>query len=144
MMNTNTFWKNCALAHGLSNDETDLLETLGMRRHYEGGDSIIRQFERSTDLYIVIAGRVRVSSLAELDLAEGGEGYVFGELALLDQQPRSATVTACGATTVFVLSGDIVRKLMQDLPILGQKLMSNMSRLMGARLRAANMRILVS
>jgi len=137
------FWNSCALANDLSHDELDLLMTLGQIKQYAGGDTIIRQFERSSDLFIVIDGRVRISSLAEHDLAEGGAGFVFGEMAVLDHQPRSASATACGPVELLVIPGDILEKLSHDSPVLGQKLMANLSRMIAARLRAANVRMLV-
>jgi len=77
---------------------------------YPGGHIIIRQGEPGSHLYVVLSGRVRVVESAsdtpqvELYLGELGWGEVFGELGVLRDQPRSATVIAVEPTRCLVLS----------------------------------------
>ena len=74
------------------------LERLGRRRRYGPGEVIVRQGDGGIALFAVLGGRVRVSRRGEdgqtqtLRTIEPG-GY-FGEMALLSNRPRSATVTA--------------------------------------------------
>ena len=64
------------------------------------GEEIVHQGDVGTSTYIIVAGKVRVhDGMKELRLL--GEGEVFGELAALDPEPRSASVTALEDTHLF-------------------------------------------
>ena len=60
---------------------------------FPAGDAVIRQGDRERILYLVLDGRARVRS-GDVDLGPVERGEHFGELSLVDGQPRSATVTA--------------------------------------------------
>ena len=75
------------------------------------GDPIFAKGDGGDSMYIVIAGRVRVHDGAtELDVLADKE--IFGELALLDPQPRSASVTAIDDSRLFRLDGETFSQLM--------------------------------
>ena len=71
---------------------------LAHRRRFAPGETVIREGEVGSSLYVIRAGRMHV--VRETDggdaviLASLGPGEFFGELALFDRQPRSATVIA--------------------------------------------------
>ena len=70
---------------------------------YDDGRVIIREEEKGEELYMVLSGRVRVSrGGAEVAVLEAGEH--FGEMALIRNQPRSATVSSDGPSELMVLS----------------------------------------
>jgi len=80
----------------------------GFRLKIVGPDTrVITQFEESSDLYIILSGRVQVTFWSE----EGEEfilrdlqaGDFFGEMSLIDGNPRSANVTATDRTTLAIL-----------------------------------------
>jgi CRP-like cAMP-binding protein len=62
-------------------------------------------------MYVVVSGRVRVFD-GDKTLSELGEKEIFGELALLDPAPRSASVEASEDTRLFRLDGDVFAELM--------------------------------
>ena len=77
---------------------------------YRANDVIVRQGEREDIVYLVLTGRVRVTqargdTASEVIVAELGPGEVFGELAALEAQPRSATVLALEPTSCLKVSG---------------------------------------
>ena len=77
---------------------------------YNPNDVIVKQGEHDQSVYLVIFGRVRVmqaspDSPTEIVIAELGPGEVFGELAILESQPRSATVLAVERTSCLKVSG---------------------------------------
>jgi CRP/FNR family cyclic AMP-dependent transcriptional regulator len=82
--------------------------------------TIISEGDESSSLYIILSGKVRVYSSDEkskevtLMLLETG-GY-FGELALLSNEPRSATVTTLDKTTCAVISKNDFRVWLRDYP----------------------------
>jgi hypothetical protein len=75
------------------------------------GTTIIRAGDIGRTMYVIITGRVRVHRDG-LTLAELGEREVFGELAALDPEPRSASVEALEDTRVFQLSNEHLDELM--------------------------------
>lgn len=81
--------------------EHDHLQTVARqarRLPFRRAEVIIREGERDTRLFVVLRGTVEViksyGTKQQRCLGELGEGSFFGELALLDQEPRSATVVA--------------------------------------------------
>ena len=79
-----------------------LIESLAERR-FQQGDRIISQGDQGDTLFIIKSGQVRVSKVADggttdREVAKLGEGTYFGEVALLKDEPRMASVTALTAT----------------------------------------------
>jgi diguanylate cyclase len=75
-------------------------------RQFAAGEDIFRLGDRGLDAYIIERGKVAVSSLREGEsviIAELGKGEMFGEMSVIDDAPRSATVTAIEDTEVIVI-----------------------------------------
>jgi CRP/FNR family cyclic AMP-dependent transcriptional regulator len=76
---------------------------------YEAEDVIVRQGDHDSSVYLVLSGRVRVlqsqEGHPEETIAELGPGEIFGELASLETQPRSATVLSIEPTSCLKVSG---------------------------------------
>jgi CRP-like cAMP-binding protein len=107
-------------------DATDALE-------FAAGHAIVQQGQVGNGLYIVVSGAVRVVS-GDADLARLGPGDFFGELSVIDQQPRTATAMAEGPTTCLALaSWDLIALLEQD-----SDLVMNLLRELAGRLRRAD------
>jgi CRP-like cAMP-binding protein len=94
-----------------------LIERVALRTA-EPGEPIVRQGERGGALFVVVRGRVQVvldgpppRTLAHLD-----EGAFFGELALLTDFPRSATVAADEPTELLEISRELVSEIVADSP----------------------------
>ena len=75
------------------------------------GELVFEKGDAGDSLYIVITGRVRVFD-GDTTIRELGEREIFGELALLDPEPRSASVAALEDSTLFRLDGDMFSQLM--------------------------------
>jgi CRP-like cAMP-binding protein len=84
-------------------------------REFEPGQAIVRQGERGGALYVVVSGEVAVTA-DDRDLARLGEGAFFGELALITDFPRSATVTAREPTRVLEISREAISRVIADSP----------------------------
>jgi CRP/FNR family transcriptional regulator, cyclic AMP receptor protein len=112
---------------------------------YSPGSVLISQGEKGLGLFILTKGTVRITRANSPDgveevLGTAGAGDVIGELALLDDLPRSATVTAIDDVTVLVLPfwefRIVMRHILSSDPDVGLDLLAVLSR----RLRAAEQR----
>jgi CRP-like cAMP-binding protein len=97
-------------------------------RHFEGhemdaGVDIIREGERGQGLFLVLSGEVDVirdaAGAAPVNLARLRAGDVFGEMALVTDQPTTATVRAALPTTVLFLAREYVERLAEAVPEVG-------------------------
>jgi CRP/FNR family cyclic AMP-dependent transcriptional regulator len=101
--------KNAAMFRSMK--RAVLSELVEGSRHvfYESGDVILTQGDHDSSVYLVLAGRVRVlqeqEGHPEETIAELGPGEIFGELASLETQPRSATVITLEPTSCMKVSG---------------------------------------
>lgn len=94
----------------LGDDDRRLLAEKMGRRSFSKGTALFRRGEEGDALYIVIRGRIRIFASnrrgSEITLALLGPGEFFGEMALLDGQPRSANAEAEEDTELHVLKRD--------------------------------------
>jgi CRP/FNR family transcriptional regulator, cyclic AMP receptor protein len=112
------------------------LTLLGRRRLFAPGDVLMRQDESSDCLHVLIRGRVRVErmepqSAAPLLVAELGPCETVGEMGLLNDAPRSATVTALEETETLELDAHAVSAILAEFPEVATELL----RVVSARLR---------
>ena len=109
-------------------------------RSFEGGESIFEAGEPGRSLYILTAGAVQVLNPNQAEgyqLARLGSGDFLGEMALLNDSPRSATVKAVGPVEALVLDKSHFRQLLLDRPDVSLKILEAMS----ARIRKADEQI---
>jgi CRP-like cAMP-binding protein len=100
-----------ALFRDLSPAELDLLLGRLIPVELEAGETIIRQHEPGQRFYVIRSGGVEVERDGQL-LARLGTGDAFGEIALLLDQPRSATVTTVEPTRLLALEAHDFRDLL--------------------------------
>ncbi|HUH12631.1 MAG TPA: cyclic nucleotide-binding domain-containing protein [Longimicrobiales bacterium] len=91
------------------------IATFLVERRFRPGAPVLRKGELGTSMYLVVEGRARVHD-GERTLNEVGERSIFGELALLDPQPRSASVTALTELHLFVLEQGPFYELLGERP----------------------------
>ena len=97
------------------------------------GDVVVAQGDVGTEMMIVLEGKASVTR-GNRKLNELSAGQIFGEMALLDNQTRSATVTALEPMRMLVIPGPAFRKLLTKVPGLTDALLATLS----ARLREAD------
>jgi CRP/FNR family transcriptional regulator, cyclic AMP receptor protein len=118
----------------LTNAQRARLAKLATTRKYAADSVIVRQGDTSMSFYVILSGRVRVEQelgdTRRLPLSEFGPGGYFGEMGLIDDMPRSATVVAVEPTECALLAKwDFGNELREDpdiavalLPILSQRI----------------------
>jgi MFS superfamily sulfate permease-like transporter len=127
---------------GLDDAEQAFIGAWLRRAEYRAGEVVIRQGDTDRSLYIVANGTttVRVAAAGtdrQVRLASYARGTIFGEMALLDRQPRSATVTADNDVVCYVLSEAAFQALIAQRPAIAVRLLANMARELSMRLRHA-------
>jgi SulP family sulfate permease len=126
----------------LSPEEFKILEQYTTVRPYPRGTTIFHEGEPGKELFLLTSGRVSAylnpPSGGEIRLATFAPGTAFGELAILDAGPRSATVVADDDVVCHVISESHLSALAKDAPGLIIKLLSGLGRELSQRLRRAN------
>lgn len=127
----------------MSEEELAVVTRSLSRRSYREGERVFREGDSGNELYIIAKG----SASVWLRLAGTGRaarlitfspGTVFGEMALLDQETRSATVEADEELVCYVLTRDNFDRLTTEHPSIAIKLLTNLGRELSGRLRRAN------
>jgi MFS superfamily sulfate permease-like transporter len=128
---------------GMTASELATMRALLERRAYARGEVVFREGDEGKELFIIAKGSasVRIRLLGEnrsVRLVTFAPGTVFGELALLDQGARSATVEADEDLICYALSHARFASLATEHPAIAIKLLANLGRELSARLRRAN------
>jgi CRP/FNR family transcriptional regulator, cyclic AMP receptor protein len=106
---------SCQLFRGIDADGLEALANRAEQVDFPAGHVIARQGEIGTGFFVVIDGRVRVTRDGEV-VATLGPGEFFGELSVLDRQPRNAMVTADVPTTCLALASWDFEAVLLDQP----------------------------
>ncbi len=101
------------------------------RRSYKQGQTIFQEGDAGNCFYLIVYGEV-VISRGNTELARLGTGECFGEMAVLDDAPRSATAKAADETLVFSVERDILTDVF---PTLGFKVAANLAKQLSVKLR---------
>ena len=108
------------LLHGIGPEEISAIESRCGWRTYAPQEQIIDRQSDSKDVYFVTHGLVRVVNYSvsgrEIAFDDIEAGNVFGELAALDGEPRSANVVAIQSTTVATLSPTAFQEVLSENP----------------------------
>ena len=104
-------------------------------RVYEAGATIFREFDMGAEMYVVLEGEVDLLIGAKV-VESLGPGEPFGEMALIDQAPRTATAAARTRCTVAVIPERRFLFLVQTAPHFALQIM----KVMADRLRTMNAR----
>jgi CRP-like cAMP-binding protein len=125
----------------LEREDLERIADLAVPRAFEPGQVVFREGDASDTCYIVRSGRARAvrehSGGRTITLATFGPGDIFGELALFEDERRSATVEAIEPTSVVAVLGPDMRRLMIEHPGISARLVIAL----GRRLRETNERL---
>lgn len=117
MHNRFNFLRDIYFLRGASDDDVDLLATLCHESAHPAGEVLFREGERADRFFIIVEGEVEVwrdfgKEGAEL-LAIHGKGRFFGEMALIDDLPRSATTVVRGGAKLLWMARDEFQALVR-------------------------------
>jgi len=126
---------------GLPEEYLTLVTRLARQRRFRAGQVVIQEDSAADTFFIIRSGRVRLTKRLEngeeMLLDEEGEGGFFGEMAVLDEGPRSATARAMVPTNLLEISRDDFKVLLDQAPLLAYAMM----RVLSTRLRGTGARL---
>lgn len=139
-MSLKSIIKRAELFRGLNDEQLKKIEAISQEETYGQGATIIHQGAEGDALYILGKGQVEVqvrNSQGQSDpIIYLGEGQVFGEMALIDQGTRSASVIAVGDdTSIYRISTDDFTNLCQSNTDIGYVMMRNIAQDLSFKLR---------
>ncbi len=125
----------------LDQNELPEIERLIHQREYTPGERIFSQGQPGLGMYIILRGKVKIYQEEEgeqMELTRIEQGSFFGDMALLDETPRSATAEALELTRVIAFFRPDLFELLDRSPRTGIKIMRGVANVIGTRLRAQN------
>lgn len=96
-----------------------MIKLILIKKHFDTGDVLFREGDAGDEAYLIRSGYVsivKVEGEKHVELAMRGPGEIIGEMALIDDKPRSATVLAKEPVEVEVLSRTALKRMMSELP----------------------------
>jgi SulP family sulfate permease len=126
---------------GMSPDETATLERYLRRERYPAGALVFTEGAAAGAMYLLAQGAVTlriqlVNPVRTRRLSTYSPGLIFGEMAVLQNQPRSAEAVCEGRTVLYALDRPMLERMAQESPSLYAKLLFNLALHMATRLRA--------
>ena len=125
----------------LAEDDLGRVAEVAVPRRFAASEVVFREGDESNTCYIVRSGKARAirahTDGRSITLANFGPGDIFGELAMFDNERRSATVETLAITDVIAILGGDMRRLMREHPEIAVKLIAALAQ----RLRDTNERL---
>jgi sulfate permease, SulP family len=126
----------------LTSSEIESIRDYTRRKTFERGKIIFSEGDAGRELFIATKGRASAylnqPDGRDIRLATFAPGTLFGELAILDAGPRSASVVVDDDLTCYVLSEKQFAALAKNAPVVAIKLLMGLGRELSGRLRRAN------
>ena len=125
----------------LSDKELDVVRSVSVEKNYPKNAVVLTEGEMGDSLYMIQSGRVKVvigdEDGREIILKILGAGDFFGEMSMIDKQPRSASVTSLEPSVFLILSHNAFEKCIEQAPHIGNFVM----RVLAQRVREADRKI---
>lgn len=140
-LNRITFLKTVPFFNELSNWQLHKVSAIVFERSYEPGELIFEQAQPGAALFLIMEGQVSVEIYKDhftANLATLEKGAFFGEMALLDESPRSASARALEPTKTLALYRNDLTRLIHTDPDTASHIFRALARIVGDRLRTTN------
>ena len=123
---------------GLTDADLETLSSIMRKRSFDPGQTVFRENESGTELFVVASGLVAVTVTSQdgevIELARVGRGAFFGEMAILERAPRSATCTALEKTECLVLAAADFESMLVEVPNVAVGVLERMLTIAAGRL----------
>jgi cAMP-dependent protein kinase regulator len=121
-----TYLTQVPMFHACTTAQIDEVIDLAEGQAVDPGTVLVREGDRGDEFFVIGSGEAVVSR-GGAEVARLGPGDFFGELALFDDAPRNATVTATTGTTLVTVGRSQFQKLLGDLPGLRDAVLKGMA-----------------
>ena len=119
--------RGIALLEGLSAERLEAIARECAWRNFEPGQRIISRDAADRDLYLIVSGRVRVTTYSaagrQVTFRDFGAGQHLGEVAAIDGLPRSADVVALESALLAAMPPAAFRRLLREEPAIAERLL---------------------
>jgi len=115
------------LFEGLSKKQLELVSSLATRLHEPAGTVLTREGGHGYEFIIVLEGEVEVRRQGRL-IAKRGAGEFFGEMALVEHQPRTATVRSTTPVLIEVIGRREFEALLADVPDIADRVRATIAK----------------
>jgi CRP-like cAMP-binding protein len=119
--------RGIALLEGLSTERLEAIARECAWRNFEPGQRIISRDAPDRDLYLIVSGRVRVTTYSaagrQVTFRDFGAGQHLGEVAAIDGLPRSADVVALESALLASMPAAAFRRLLREEPAIAERLL---------------------
>ncbi len=144
------FFRKIFLFQDLEDPELEKVLSRTRPREFPAGQVIIQEGDPGDSLYVMVSGEVEITKRLTLVLDEdtpkervfirlkAEDGVYFGEMSLLESDPRSATVTALSDCRLLELYRKDFLELVRNDPAMGVKLLLRLAQLLSRHLRKTN------
>jgi CRP-like cAMP-binding protein len=145
-----TLLRNVHLLAPLSDAELAMVWEICQLCEFESGSTIMRAGDSGDSMYFFLEGAVDVWPAAQgrkpangqlakpLVKLKAGTVSLFGEMAMLSNEPRSATIMAAGACVLYEVQRSDFNQLCDQHPVLGLKLLRGIATILAGRVRKGN------
>ncbi|NWF49847.1 MAG: Crp/Fnr family transcriptional regulator [Ignavibacteriaceae bacterium] len=141
MSDNPSFLKSVPIFSDLDESTLEKITSLGLSKNFPKNAIILSEQESGSALFVIERGKVKISRISadgkEVILSLLSDSDFFGEMAILDGMPRSATVTAVEDTVLFIIQRQNFLDLLKTHPEISISLLQELTR----RLRAADVKI---
>jgi len=138
-------FKKLQLFSELDNAAIRELTLLAEERLFHKGDTIFEESTAGQSIMVIVSGEVRITQRARVSGEETltvlKPGDFFGEMALLDELPRSATAIAHSDTFMLEISREKFLRFIEKDTVSGVKILFTLARILSFRLREADVKI---
>jgi uncharacterized protein len=135
------------LLSGLRPAQARIVVLMGELRHFPPGARIVRRGEQGNEMYVIVNGATEVWVGDDADrrkVAELRRGEVFGEMALVRQDERSADVVAKQDVEVLAVDERFLQRIQRRYPRIAARVFLNLTRILSDRLQRMNERLVAS
>lgn len=125
--------RRIALLEGLSDERLEALARECAWRNYRAGQRIISRAAGDRDVHLIVSGRVRVTTYSaagrQVTFRDIGAGDLFGEVAAIDDMPRSADVVALESALTASVPPSVFRRLLREEPAVAERVLRRLASL---------------
>lgn len=129
----------------LTDEEVETIREIFKKHSYEEEEAVFRQGDKGRSVYFIAAGRAHIVQILEGEqgttshrLATICPGMCFGEMAILDNRPRSTDVIADGDLVCYELTLVDIQEMMNTHPAIAFKILTGLGRDLATRVRVSN------